>query len=234
MSFQIPRRLALAGAVVTVLHLVYPTCVAVAEVPMALDHIITGSSGGGIFVGRVIGSEEHTSDKLVLGVFPSRVTTFEVLESLTPTIRKGTNHSVKEFMGPGAAPKLKENAVVLWFVTKPSEAGFATPCANGDFREPEELEREGGHRRLVKNQAGGHLWGPGPLWNSKTFPREAATAFLLKYLRERHPLLGGPVSEPAQQKEEILSVGDHGHKSSEVTPLDLLLAATYARLSTIK
>jgi hypothetical protein len=190
--------------------------------PISLDTLVAKSET--IFVGEVLRSKSATvrrEDGLA-----TRLTFFSVAEVLKGSLAAGNEFALREF-APLATNFEPHESVVL-FLPPPSEAGFTSPGLSGYFR-IKPLQSDPGQlfaKNLVDNRA---LWSnQGQLWSPEKFPLSDARTFL----KSRHPGLeqSGPMLSP-ERIEAILAIGNEACRPRPI-PLELLLSATHARLST--
>jgi hypothetical protein len=195
---------------------------------LSLDELITTAHS--VIVGTVSTIQESVGRQGAWSLFPSRVTKIEVFESFKYAPPRGAVYELKEF-APEASP-LEKGELVLLYLSRPSEAEFVTAIGelSGDFRRaPGDTSSD--HlvgtpmRNLIGNR---NLWDNSkPLWNQTTFKRHVAAEYLSDYFLRSHDRLGP--DEVSKLKEEILRIGDMPFHEGPI-PLELLLAATHARL----
>ncbi len=203
---------------------------------LSLDQLTTHADA--IFLGRVTDIETRKGKAGTFGVFPARVTSFEVLESLKDTPKKGDIYDVTEFV-PLVSP-LKKGEIVLWYLTAASETGFKSPVGelSGDFRSraPNSDTRNFELSRLwVQNLNDNRgLWSNQErLWNDALFPKTVAADYLANYLKGREPHLSKYPEKLREKVDALLAYGDERCQPRPV-PMELLLAASRARLSVEK
>lgn len=199
---------------------------------LSLDRLATESDFA--FVGKSIETVDGESAE---GALPVRVTVFKIEIPIKGKLKVGETISVKQFAGHSISTD--DGEFVLWFLKAKDkvENSLASPVgrSSGDFRRVEVASDENVSTFMVQNQVGNRgLWGNqdgDKLWNSTTFKREVADAFLEKLLSKKFP--GLKSSDPRTfeyKKKMILDVGEYPCKPKPI-PIEFVLAATHARLS---
>lgn len=140
--------------------------------------------------------------------------TFEILEGFKGDLKQGSQFVVNT--PPEIPTGAYENEEVLWYLPQKSSYGFQLPIniLLGDFRV---VERESG-KTVFNGAANQGLWNENvTLWNSSN-EKDLARQYLLN-----HQLA-------ADYVDRILSIGEF-KCCSEKLPLDLILAATHAKIA---
>lgn len=177
-----------------------------------------------------------------VGKLPAHVTSFLLKVVLKDgpknKVHPGQEITVRQFAHHRIATADAET--VLWYLKAKGslQNSFSSPVGRfaGDFRRVEvKASDEAVSTLMVQNQLGNRgLWSNqegGKLWNNTTFKRSVAEDYLDKYLQEEFPTL--KASDPKgfeDRVKRILDVGEYPCKPKPI-PLELLLAATHARLS---
>lgn len=186
----------------------------------SLDDLITAAKY--VFVGETrqvhYSMEREGPDESPLRV---RTVTFTLRNVLKGDVIPNADFTVKQFAP--LTPDVKQNAQVLWFLDEPTTKGFlhTVGARAGYFQvRPDPSDR----RYLVATNLNSNraLWSNElPLWRDDLFPENKAAEYLSKVHRP---------SIPPERREAILERGRRGCRPVPFE-LELLLAATYARLS---
>jgi hypothetical protein len=168
-----------------------------------------------IFVGRVKESKELDGKEGAFGIFPTKETVFEVTLALKGELEEKKDFTTKEFAP--LATFFNQGDRLMLFLPQASDAGFRSPGSSGYFRLIPRASHSG--RMLAQNLVNNRgLWNS-KLWSPEEFPQEIAQ----KILTDKYHL-------PKEAVEEILAIGDRPCQAKAI-PLELLLAATQARLT---
>jgi hypothetical protein len=232
---ELIKKLPIDIAFVAALALVFgPFLVTVARAtsaPLSLEQLILDADA--IFVGKATPVEKFRGHQPTLGGLPARLTRFEILEAF-----KGKPQTVKYFFVkqfPVHSTPVDLGETVLWYMKDGSaDKLFSSPIggSSGDFRRVSD-ESDSTQFLVMNYDENKGLWSnrdDGKLWNTTTFKRNIAQEYLDTYLPKHYSSLAGDPKKLGQRESEILNIGELPCRSRAI-PIELLLAATHARLA---